>query len=707
MEPELAALSEDQLAAEVSQAFRRYASLLDLSRSPLATAALIGPALVLDATSPTADDRGRALRVVLRWAVNRLAPGPVALEGRPIDFDAPFWSDPRWRNHILLFYRYLEPLATDDLEDLGCGTLTEALLNLTGLANEHNLFDERERAIGQTAAVLREQLIQRGSDDELRRLAAEEVCQSLQASPTAYTLLELAATFRGALPRDWLLAMARQEHLAKVAATVDDLIRARLLVEGDAGARLLVPPALQVYLHARQSANQRLRRHQAAAEFYRQAGEPLEAAWHWIGGEQPTQAAAVLLPAVDELMSDLQLEELRDVLLQFSENQLTPEVWREVQILLTDLWWKTGHREAALAACRRALRLTPDLERQAHLYRVLGKLHEDHNPHIALGHYATADRFFLPADPERATLLKDRAWLHIHSHDWVSAEADLTLALGLIEAVLPPTSTEAKRQRADIHTALSGLHRQQHHYAQAIDHAQQALALRETLGNAALAADSYTSLGLSYAEMGEPEQALQAYAEALVIYQKMGHQERIAGARLNLGGAHYYAGRFDRAISEYRASLDIFQKLALPRGQAQAQYNLAEAYIAQGDVAQARSHWGTGVALSQQEALIDIMAQFGQLHKAHPDLKSDDPSPDPGTLAPEATWLSREEQLALEIARREKQVRTNDLVEHTITRSTAKRVLGRLVEQGLLCQVGRGRAAHYVLPKISVHCKPD
>ena len=115
--------------------------------------------------------------------------------------------------------------------------------------------------------------------------------------------------------------------------------------------------------------------------------------------------------------------------------------------------------------------LTADPARQAHLYRVLGKLHEDHNPRIALGHYAEADRLFSPADPERAALLKDRAWLHIHSREWASAEADLVLALGLIETTLPADSTEAKRQRADIHTALSGLYRQQRQYERAIDHA--------------------------------------------------------------------------------------------------------------------------------------------------------------------------------------------------------------------------------------------
>ena len=219
------------------------------------------------------------------------------------------------------------------------------------------------------------------------------------------------------------------------------------------------------------------------------------------------------------------------------------------------------------------------------------------------------------------------------------------------------------------------------------------------MGNAALTADSYTSLGLSYSEMGEPEHALQAYTAALAIYQKMGYQERIAGARLNLGAAHYDAGRFDQAILAYQASLDIFQKLALPRGQAQAHYNLAEAYIAQGETGLARQHWGTGVALGRREELKDVVAQFDQLQKDHPGLKPDAaPRPDSITPLPEAPSLSREEQLALDMARRQTRVTTKDLVERNIPRPTAKRILGRLADRGMLRRVGQGRAAGYVLP---------
>ncbi len=667
-----------ELTTELSQAFRRYHSLLDLSRSPLAHSALVEPALVRT-PAPTADERGRALRVVLRWAVNRLAPALPPPD--PPDFADPFWRDPHWRNYIILRYRYIQPLSADDIEDLGCATLNQALLNLTGLISERNLFDERNRAISQAAELLREQLIHHASDDELRRMAVEEICQSLQASPQTFALLELAATFRGAFPREWLLQLAKHEHLPRPTAAIDRLVRERLLAEGDAGASLLMPPALQKYLHARQTAGDLLRRHRLAAEFYVAGHDPLELAWHLHQSGQYAQAAQVLLQAADELISELQLTELRDALLQFSQNQLPPQLWCETQTLLADLLWKTGDREGALAACRRALQVTAEPTRQAHLYRVLGKLHEDHNPLIALGHYTKADRLFASDDAERPTLLKDRAWLHIHRGEWAKAQADLELALRLAEAL--PDSPQSRRQRADIHNAFSGLYRRQERYDLAIAHMQEALALRETLGDAALIADSHNSLGLIYAEMSEPENALRAYSEAMRIYQKMGYQERIASTNLNLGGAHYYAGRYDQAIGLYHAGLELFTQLNLPRGQAEAHYNLAEAHLAQGEIELARYYWQAGIEINRREGL-NLQEQFDELGKKL------DQAASAASMAVSDLLLPKEQQ-TLDIARREGHVTTARLVAQGFSRADAKRILKRLTDRGLLVKVGKGR----------------
>ena len=89
----LGLLSELSFTQLVNDALRNYQSTLALSRSPLANSPLVTPTLVKDEASPTAEERGHGLRLVLQWAVNQLAPGvPESPLGdyRPLD-------DPTWR----------------------------------------------------------------------------------------------------------------------------------------------------------------------------------------------------------------------------------------------------------------------------------------------------------------------------------------------------------------------------------------------------------------------------------------------------------------------------------------------------------------------------------------------------------------------------------------------------------------------------------
>ena len=61
--------SDTSFTQLVSDALRNYQSTLALSRSDLANSALVTPTLVKDESSPTAEERGHGLRLVLQWAV--------------------------------------------------------------------------------------------------------------------------------------------------------------------------------------------------------------------------------------------------------------------------------------------------------------------------------------------------------------------------------------------------------------------------------------------------------------------------------------------------------------------------------------------------------------------------------------------------------------------------------------------------------------
>ncbi len=691
----------------VNAALKNHDSLLELSCSPLAASPLIAPALVLDEVNPTADDRGRALRIVLRWAVNRLAPSaPHYPVGTPRPFDDPTWQNPLWWRYNILRHRYIEPFHPDELDE--CGSI-DKLLELTGIPGADRLYDERNRAIREISLLLQEQTHSRQADSELRRMA---IGSYLQQTPyPARDLMNVATTFRWAFPRSLLIEMATDELLAGLHEALDYLVAHRLLRVGDADTNLLCPPALQLYLHSRQPQARLTGRHVRAAKFYGSQCQPTRVAWHLQMAGQPVQAADVLLAAADALIADGQLDELREALDGLVETQILPDRWRAAQLVLGDLAQRTGHREQALSAFRRALKITAEPPQQARIFRRLGKLYEDDNQIRALGYYQHAAEQMAPNDPEWLDLLKDRAWLRIIRCEWAEAEGDLVRALDIAEKLaMENASPSLQCQRADIFSALASLHRQQAHYEQAIAYAQQTLSLREELGDLQRVADACANLGLIYDLMGEHDQAILAQEEALNTFRKISDREGIANAYLNIGAALYCRGRFLEAIDSYRESLAIFQAMRLPRGEAQAHQNLAEAFAALEQADKARWHWQVGYALSLEGGLDDQKEEFRSLRDRTPVLKDLSVVPgsasnsDDDNASETASSVSPTGQAALELARQAGCVTAKALMERgDVSKPTATRCLADLVKRGLLVRVGKGRASCYVLPPTHSH----
>lgn len=690
----LGSVSETTFTQQVNAAFKNYNSVLALSRSPLANSGLVVPALVLDAVSPTADERGRALRLLLRWAVEQLAP---AAPQYPLDnyrpFDDPTWQDPHWWRYNILRHRYLEPLHPDDFVE--GGRFTETLMALTGIPSPDTYFDERNRAIRDVAQHLRQQFVSGEADEALRQLALDEVLRSLRARPAALALLGVAATCDDVFPQRLLLQMAAQEPIADVAAALRSLTAHRFLLSGDDGTNLWLSPVVQAYLYRRQPKAKLRRRHRLAAQHYQAEQDALKAAAHWHRAGAWEQAAKILLAAAGELINELQINELCAGLCMFARDQLPPAQWREVQILLSDLYHRLGQQADALAACRQALKVTSDPPQQARIYRRMGKLYEKQNHLHALGYYQQAVERFRGHDPELPHLLKDRGWLYVLRQEWDQAESDLTLALS-------HAGESDGNLRADIHDALASLYRRRKLYDVAIRYAREALAIREEMGNLLRIAASCNNLGSIYLAMQDYPHAIAAYEEALVTYRKLSNREAIAGALLNIGSAHHLAGRLQQAADLYGQSLALCQEVGVPHLQVQALYNLAEVSADLGNASETRRYWQQGQALSVAHGFDGQIALFEQLQADTPALR---------TLAPGAAMaaetedgeqegeaLAGDEQVALDLAAQTGQVTPRALMDATgMSKATATRRLADLVEGGYLQRHGKGRGTYYSL----------
>ncbi len=699
-------LSESSFTQLVNDALRNYHSTLTLSRSALANSPLVTPTLVKDEASPTAEERGHGLRLLLQWAVSGLAPSPPAYRlGAYRPLDDPTWRDPRWWRYNLLRHRYLEPLHPDDF--VGGGRFTESLLALTGISSTDTFFDERNRAIRAVAEQLRQQLIDGQAHGELQRLALQEALLPLEKQTEAARLLGIAATFDDIFPRNLLLEMATQEVISKPALSLDALIAQRFLLTGDEGESLWLSPVLRAYVYERQIKADCQRRHRLIATYYETQADPLLAARHWQRAHQDAKAVRVLLPAVDELIHELQIKDLIDLLRQLEARRLDIDQWYTVQLLLSDLFQRSGQQEEALAACRHALQASEEPGKQARAYRRMGKLYESRNQLHALRYYQQAIERFQPPDPELAELLKDRGWLYFYRQEWGKAEGDLQQALQF-------ALESAKLLRADIYDAMASLNRETGHHEQALGYAERALAVREEIGDLLRIAKSQLNLGLLYRAMGEYGHAIAAYQEAMVTYQRIGNQELVAVALLNIGAAYFLNKKTDAAVNAYQQSLAISQAIGLPLIEIKAHYNLAEALAAAHQHEQATFHWQTGYQLSQQHNFDDQEALFLALHTTLQILPLVSPvanESDPYRRALLATaslagYLDADEKFVLTLARREQSLTPKRLMSAaSISRATATRRLTRLVEKGYLAVHGKGRSAHY-LP-VATPAKPS
>ncbi|MFN8444420.1 MAG: tetratricopeptide repeat protein [Caldilineaceae bacterium] len=688
---------EAEFTAQVNDALKEYDSVLSLARLPLANSPLVAPLLVLDDVSPTAEERGHALRLMIRWAVERLAPATTLYPfGRERPFDDPAWSDSRWWRYNILRHRYLEPLHPDQFVE--GGRYTETLIALTGIPSTDTFFDERNRAIREVARWLRQQWLSGQANDELQRLALNEVYRQLEKQPVANQLLAIAATFDDVFPSQLLRQMATEERLDGFDLALTWLTQNRFLSSGDDGALLSLSSILQRDLYVRQPTTKLERRHRQIADWYLASQNIVASVRHRQKARQWPDAATTLLAAADDLVNELQLRELTTLLQAFPPHVLSNEQWREVQIRFSDMLALTGSTEQALAACRRALKVTEQPSQQARIYRRMGKLYEVHNQLHALNYYQQAVERFETTDSELVDLLKDRAWIYILREEWNRAESDLNLALANATAA-------SSHQLANIYDALSYLYGRRQQYLDAIQHARRSLALREENGDLLRVADSFGILGLLYMRMGEFINARSAHQDALKIYHQIDNRPKIASTLLNIGMAFHLDKRFNEAIGHYEESLQLCHTIGLPLVESKAYSNLVEAYIDTEQLEEAKQYWRQGYSMAIEKELADEVAYYEELRARFPflkevaqeaELKATDNALSSSPLALEP--LNPDEMIVMNLTLQRGKVTASDLIEELhLSRATATRRLAGLVEKGYLQSEGKGRGSYYRL----------
>ncbi|MEZ4830406.1 MAG: tetratricopeptide repeat protein [Caldilineaceae bacterium] len=599
-------VTQASLVRWVNLAFKHCHSILSLSRLSLANSPLIVPALVLDPVSPTADERGRAVRLLLRWAVTQLAPGPVQY---PIDserpLDDPTWRDPLWWRYNILRHRYLEPLHPDEFID--GGRFTETLLALTGIPSPDTFFQERNRGVREVAERLWQQLADGAGNRALQEMALDDTYRPLRAHPTAQALLGIASTFDDVFPRRLLLSLAAEERLTDAEAGLGYLSTRRFLLSGDEGASLWISPVLRAYVYSHQPRREQQRRHRQVARDYEQQGDALSAAQHrQLAGEWP-RAAEILLSASEALVNELQFDELREALGQFRRDVVRGQ-WREIQILLADLCARRSTRRGAagVSPCaqrrRRSRRAGACLPAHG---QALRNAQPDARPDLlpAGGGALHRQRTRVRADAQRSRL----ALHHAQGMGQSRTRSEPGAGAGpsgrrrgsrrhLRCTGKPAPSPATLRRGAD--TGAAG-----------------ALFAARKAAICCASPKDCGNLGLLYQAMQDHVHAIAAHQEAMTVYQRLGNQELTASALLNIGMAFHLDGRLQDAVQHYQQCLTLCQEIGYPLVEVKARSNLAEVFAELGQTVTARRHWQAGYALGLQAGFEDQTSYFVQLSR--------------------------------------------------------------------------------------------
>ncbi len=173
-------------------------------------------------------------------------------------------------------------------------------------------------------------------------------------------------------------------------------------------------------------------------------------------------------------------------------------------------------------------------------------------------------------------------------------------------------------------TSLSRVLEQLGQLDEAVEQAEEALALSQTLGDDTIAGISYLALGNLYLRRGDAVRADRSFNRALALANATGNVRSTAKRYQIAGQAYATAGRRDAAIEFLLKSIETYNRISEKNGAAESHCTLAAVEIDAGDFATALAHAQIGLELaradsnSQREG--ELLIQLGRIAHAEGDL---------------------------------------------------------------------------------------
>ncbi|MCK5441200.1 MAG: tetratricopeptide repeat protein [Maribacter sp.] len=139
------------------------------------------------------------------------------------------------------------------------------------------------------------------------------------------------------------------------------------------------------------------------------------------------------------------------------------------------------------------------------------------------------------------------------------------------------------------HNMLSTLFRKTESIQSALDHAQGALQLAETIKNPSKGIKrsinvSLNSIGNIYKALGQYELAIAKFEESMNLERELDNDLGLAINLQNIGECYEAVGRLEEALQNYATSLAHNEKIGSERGKIICNYSIAHVYVHQGEI---------------------------------------------------------------------------------------------------------------------------
>jgi predicted ATPase/class 3 adenylate cyclase len=269
---------------------------------------------------------------------------------------------------------------------------------------------------------------------------------------------------------------------------------------------------------------------------------------------------------------------------------------------LGDVHREMGQYVDSRAALEQALNLVESGQlserQQAGLYLRLGETIRRQGDPDAAHSYTSRALHLLDEPDDRETqteavrLLTNLAWIHFSQGKFEQALQQAEDGLALAERA------GALNELSAVENLMGGIHYSQSQWSEALHHTTRAMVLREQLGYTWGVAASLSNLGILAQMSGQWSKAWSFFERSLAIRQEIGDVEGIANAHNNLGTLAQDQGKSELAEKHLKASLEIAIPFQLGVYVIHANMTLAKVLLWRGEMEAARS----ALATSTQEA---------------------------------------------------------------------------------------------------------